>query len=72
MPAWLPRSLLSLLPPPSMAAAGRPPLEQCLALLGMNAIKTIVINESVMVVFNRFYFGSRRRSAFWGHSLPLR
>jgi putative nucleotidyltransferase with HDIG domain len=45
-------------------------LEQCLSLLGMNAIKTIVINESIMQVFNRFTSGSDfDLRDFWGHSL---
>lgn len=45
-------------------------LEQCLAVLGMSAIKTIVINESILQVFHRFTmdreFDLRR---FWGQSL---
>lgn len=45
-------------------------LDQCLTVLGMSAIKTIVINESVVQVFRRFTedrdFDLRR---FWGHSL---
>jgi putative nucleotidyltransferase with HDIG domain len=50
---------------------GRPStLEQCLSLLGMNAIKTVVINESVMQVFNRFTSGRDvDLKRFWGHSL---
>lgn len=55
----------------SFHGRGRPAtLEQCLALLGMNAIKTIVINESVMQVFNRFTSGHGvDLKRFWGHSL---
>jgi len=45
-------------------------LNQCLTILGMSTIKTIVINESVLQVFRRFTmdrdFDLRR---FWGHSL---
>lgn len=45
-------------------------LDQCLTMLGMSTIKTIVINESVLQVFRRFTmdrdFDLRR---FWGHSL---
>ena len=45
-------------------------LDQCLTLLGMSTIKTIVINESILQVFRRFTgdrdFDLRR---FWGHSL---
>ena len=50
---------------------GRPAtLEQCLSLLRMNAIKTIVINESVLQVFNRFTSGQGiDLKRFWGHSL---
>lgn len=45
-------------------------LAQCLALLGMKAIKTIVINDSVMQVFNRFTRGRDIDLAdFWEHSL---
>lgn len=45
-------------------------LDQCLTMLGMSTIKTIVINESVLQVFRRFTidrdFDLRQ---FWGHSL---
>lgn len=55
----------------AFAGRGRPAtLEQCLSLLGMNAIKTIVINESILQVFNRFTSGRDfDLHAFWGHSL---
>ena len=45
-------------------------LDQCLTVLGMSAIKMIVINESILQVFRRFTrdrdYDLRR---FWGHSL---
>ena len=45
-------------------------LDQCLAMLGMSALKKIVINESILQVFRRFTkdreFDLRR---FWEHSL---
>lgn len=45
-------------------------LDQCLTLLGMSAIKMLVINDSILQVFRRFTrdrdFDLRR---FWGHSL---
>ena len=45
-------------------------LEQCLTVLGMSAIRTIVINESILQVFRGLTVGrdfDLRR--FWGHSL---
>ncbi|MBK8743372.1 HDOD domain-containing protein [Propionivibrio sp.] len=45
-------------------------LDQCLTMLGMGAIKTIVINESVLQVFRRFTMGREfDLRQFWGHSL---
>ena len=45
-------------------------LEQCLNLLGMNAVKVIVINESVLQVFSGFDVGrDNDLRGFWGHSL---
>lgn len=45
-------------------------LDQCLSLLGINTIKTLVINGSVMQVFNRLV--DRQQvdlGEFWAHSL---
>lgn len=45
-------------------------LDQCLSLLGVNAVKTIVINESVMRVFNQFAdIREVNLDDFWEHSL---
>lgn len=45
-------------------------LDQCLSLLGMNTIKTLVINGSVMQVFNRLVdWQEVDLGEFWGHSL---
>ncbi|WP_232219878.1 HDOD domain-containing protein [Pseudogulbenkiania sp. MAI-1] len=45
-------------------------LDQCLSLLGMNAIKTLVINGSVMQVFNRLVdWQEVDLGEFWAHSL---
>lgn len=45
-------------------------LEVCLNMLGMNAVKVIVINESVLQVFNGFDLGREfDLRQFWGHSL---
>jgi len=45
-------------------------LEQCLNLLGMSAVKVIVINESVLQVFSAFEIGREHDlREFWGHSL---
>lgn len=45
-------------------------LDQCLSLLGVNAVKTIVINESVMRVFNHFAdIREVNLDDFWEHSL---
>lgn len=45
-------------------------LDQCLSLLGVNAVKTIVINESVMQVFNQFAdIREVNLDDFWEHSL---
>lgn len=45
-------------------------LDQCLSLLGMNSIKTLVINGSVMQVFNRLVdWQEVDLGEFWEHSL---
>lgn len=45
-------------------------LDQCLSMLGMSMIKTIVINESVMQAFNRFtVLRDIDPNRFWEHAL---
>jgi HD-like signal output (HDOD) protein/signal transduction histidine kinase len=45
-------------------------LDQCLSLLGVSTIKTIIINESVLQVFNRFAdWRELDLGDFWEHSL---
>ncbi|MBS1228615.1 MAG: histidine kinase [Proteobacteria bacterium] len=69
--AGMSAKIMSVATSASLHGRSRPAsLDQCLSLLGMSALKKIVINESILQVFRRFTkdreFDLRR---FWEHSL---